>query len=384
MKIIFEYSKLYDTLLTLNKMFSDSSIDTSYKNIQISVQNEKVYLMTLTPILGYKLSIEAELIDTEDTVISISLKELIMFLATYKKLSNSTATKICFSLEQNRIYCTVVEEDNETKECTESVNIFSFVSIPPTIKNFITVQDSYSYQELETYKLLRICKTLDKVIQPTIQGFNELQFKQGYASVRSNSFVMFLNSDLEMLEGVSLTSKLSKFLAKFLSDTNEKIQVYKDDRFLYIKPSENELIYAQYHVRQQDFELMINTFKNNVKLSILVNKTRLNEAIRRFKLYKEPINVTVKLKDKSIILKTTRLTQSLSLFSEDSLQDEEYSFSISSGVLDQIVSTAGSDENVRFSFCKTIKDTLALATSDKSEDWFTYVNAKILFKANLD
>lgn len=340
--------------------------------------------MTLTPILGYKLSIEAELIGTEDTVISISLKELIMFLATYKKLSNSTATKVCFSLEQNRIYCTVVEEDNETKECTESVNIFSLVSIPATIKNFITVQDSYSYQELETYKLLRICKTLDKVIQPTIQGFNELQFKQGYASVRSNSFVMFLNSDLEMLEGVSLTSKLSKFLAKFLSDNNEKIQVYKDDRFLYIKPSENELIYAQYHVRQQDFELMINTFKNNVKLSILVNKTRLNEAIRRFKLYKEPINVTVKLKDKSIILKTTRLTQSLSLFSEDSLQDEEYSFSISSGVLDQIVSTAGSDENIRFSFCKTIKDTLALATSDKSEDWFTYVNAKILFKANLD
>lgn len=384
MKIIFNYSKLYETLLSLNKIFSDSSIDQSYKNIQISVQNEKVYLMTLTPILGYKLSIEAELIGTEDTVISISLKELIMFLATYKKLSNSTATKICFSLEQNRIYCTVVEEDNETKECTESVNIFSLVSIPATIKNFITVQDSYSYQELETYKLLRICKTLDKVIQPTIQGFNELQFKQGYASVRSNSFVMFLNSDLEMLEGVSLTSKLSKFLAKFLSDTNEKIRVYKDDRFLYIKPSENELIYAQYHVRQQDFELMINTFKNNVKLSILVNKTRLNEAIRRFKLYKEPINVTVKLKDKSIILKTTRLTQSLSLFSEDSLQDEEYSFSISSGVLDQIVSTAGSDENVRFSFCKTIKDTLALATSDKSEDWFTYVNAKILFKANLD
>lgn len=384
MKIIFNYSKLYETLLSLNKIFSDSSIDQSYKNIQISVQNEKVYLMTLTPILGYKLSIEAELIDTEDTVISISLKELIMFLATYKKLSNSTATKVCFSLEQNRIYCTVVEEDNETKECTESVNIFSLVSIPATIKNFITVQDSYSYQELETYKLLRICKTLDKIIQPTIQGFNELQFKQGYASVRSNSFVMFLNSDLEMLEGVSLTSKLSKFLAKFLSDTNEKIQVYKDDRFLYIKPSENELIYAQYHVRQQDFELMINTFKNNVKLSILVNKTRLNETIRRFKLYKEPINVTVKLKDKSIILKTTRLTQSLSLFSEDSLQDEEYSFSISSGVLDQIVSTAGSDENVRFSFCKTIKDTLALATSDKSEDWFTYVNAKILFKANLD
>ena len=384
MKIIFNYSKLYETLLSLNKIFSDSSIDQSYKNIQISVQNEKVYLMTLTPILGYKLSIEAELIGTEDTVISISLKELIMFLATYKKLSNSTATKVCFSLEQNRIYCTVVEEDNETKECTESVNIFSLVSIPATIKNFITVQDSYSYQELETYKLLRICKTLDKVIQPTIQGFNELQFKQGYASVRSNSFVMFLNSDLEMLEGVSLTSKLSKFLAKFLSDTNEKIQVYKDDRFLYIKPSENELIYAQYHVRQQDFELMINTFKNIVKLSILVNKTRLNEAIRRFKLYKEPINVTVKLKDKSIILKTTRLTQSLSLFSEDSLQDEEYSFSISSGVLDQIVSTAGSDENIRFSFCKTIKDTLALATSDKSEDWFTYVNAKILFKANLD
>lgn len=384
MKIIFNYSKLYETLLSLNKIFSDSSIDQSYKNIQISVQNEKVYLMTLTPILGYKLSIEAELIGTEDTVISISLKELIMFLATYKKLSNSTATKVCFSLEQNRIYCTVVEEDNETKECTESVNIFSLVSIPATIKNFITVQDSYSYQELETYKLLRICKTLDKVIQPTIQGFNELQFKQGYASVRSNSFVMFLNSDLEMLEGVSLTSKLSKFLAKFLSDNNEKIQVYKDDRFLYIKPSENELIYAQYHVRQQDFELMINTFKNNVKLSILVNKTRLNEAIRRFKLYKEPINVTVKLKDKSIILKTTRLTQSLSLFSEDSLQDEEYSFSISSGVLDQIVSTAGSDENIRFSFCKTIKDTLALATSDKSEDWFTYVNAKILFKANLD
>lgn len=384
MKIIFDYSKLYETLLSLNKIFSDSSIDQSYKNIQISVQNEKVYLMTLTPILGYKLSIEAELIGTEDTVISISLKELIMFLATYKKLSNSTATKVCFSLEQNRIYCTVVEEDNETKECTESVNIFSLVSIPATIKNFITVQDSYSYQELETYKLLRICKTLDKVIQPTIQGFNELQFKQGYVSVRSNSFVMFLNSDLEMLEGVSLTSKLSKFLAKFLSDNNEKIQVYKDDRFLYIKPSENELIYAQYHVRQQDFELMINTFKNNVKLSILVNKTRLNEAIRRFKLYKEPINVTVKLKDKSIILKTTRLTQSLSLFSEDSLQDEEYSFSISSGVLDQIVSTAGSDENVRFSFCKTIKDTLALATSDKSEDWFTYVNAKILFKANLD
>ena len=384
MKIIFKYSKLYETLLSLNKIFSDSSIDQSYKNIQISVQNEKVYLMTLTPILGYKLSIEAELIGTEDTVISISLKELIMFLATYKKLSNSTATKVCFSLEQNRIYCTVVEEDNETKEYTESVNIFSLVSIPATIKNFITVQDSYSYQELETYKLLRICKTLDKIIQPTIQGFNELQFKQGYASVRSNSFVMFLNSDLEMLEGVSLTSKLSKFLAKFLSDNNEKIQVYKDDRFLYIKPSENELIYAQYHVRQQDFELMINTFKNNVKLSILVNKTRLNEAIRRFKLYKEPINVTVKLKDKSIILKTTRLTQSLSLFSEDSLQDEEYSFSISSGVLDQIVSTAGSDENIRFSFCKTIKDTLALATSDKSEDWFTYVNAKILFKANLD
>ena len=34
------------------------------------------------------------------------------------------------------------------------------------------------------------------------------------------------------------------------------------------------------------------------------------------------------------------------------------------------------------SFCKTIKDTLVLATSDKSDDWFTYVNAKILFKAN--
>lgn len=382
MKIIFDYSKLYETLLSLNKIFSDSSIDQSYKNIQISVQNEKVYLMTLTPILGYKLSIEASVSDMEDTFISISLKELIMFLATYKKLSNSTATKVCFSLEQNQLYCTVVEEDNETKECTESVNIFSLVSIPATIKNFIAAQDTYSYQELEAIKLLQICKTLDKIVQPAIQGFNELQFKQGYVSVRSNSFVIFLNSDLEILEGVSLTSKLSKFLAKFLSGTNEKIQVYKDDRFLYIKPSENEFIYAQYNVRQQDLGLMINTFKNNVKLSILVNKTRLSEMIRRFKLYKEPINVTVKLKDKSIILKTTRLTQSLSLFSEDSLQDEEYSFSISSGVLDQIVNTAGSDENVKLSFCKTIKDTLVLATSDKSDDWFTYVNAKILFKAN--
>ena len=382
MKIIFDYSKLYETLLSLNKIFSDSSIDQSYKNIQISVQNEKVYLMTLTPILGYKLSIEASVSDTEDTFISISLKELIMFLATYKKLSNSTATKVCFSLEQNQLHCTVVEEDNETKECTESVNIFSLVSIPATIKNFIAAQDTYSYQELEATKLLQICKTLDKIVQPAIQGFNELQFKQGYVSVRSNSFVIFLNSDLEILEGVSLTSKLSKFLAKFLSGTNEKIQVYKDDRFLYIKPSENEFIYAQYNVRQQDLGLMINTFKNNVKLSILVNKTRLSEMIRRFKLYKEPINVTVKLKDKSIILKTTRLTQSLSLFSEDSLQDEEYSFSISSGVLDQIVNTAGSDENVRLSFCKTIKDTLVLATSDRSDDWFTYVNAKILFKAN--
>ena len=382
MKIIFDYSKLYETLLSLNKIFSDSSIDQSYKNIQISVQDEKVYLMTLTPILGYKLSIEASVSDMEDTFISISLKELIMFLATYKKLSNSTATKVCFSLEQNQLHCTVVEEDNETKECTESVNIFSLVSIPATIKNFIAAQDTYSYQELEATKLLQICKTLDKIVQPAIQGFNELQFKQGYVSVRSNSFVIFLNSDLEILEGVSLTSKLSKFLAKFLSGTNEKIQVYKDDRFLYIKPSENEFIYAQYNVRQQDLGLMINTFKNNVKLSILVNKTRLSEMIRRFKLYKEPINVTVKLKDKSIILKTTRLTQSLSLFSEDSLQDEEYSFSISAGVLDQIVNTAGSDENVKFSFCKTIKDTLALATSDKSDDWFTYVNAKILFKAN--
>lgn len=382
MKIIFDYSKLYETLLSLNKIFSDSSIDQSYKNIQISVQNEKVYLMTLTPILGYKLSIEASVSDTEDTFISISLKELIMFLATYKKLSNSTATKVCFSLEQNQLHCIVVEEDNETKECTESVNIFSLVSIPATIKNFIAAQDTYSYQELEATKLLQICKTLDKIVQPAIQGFNELQFKQGYVSVRSNSFVIFLNSDLEILEGVSLTSKLSKFLAKFLSGTNEKIQVYKDDRFLYIKPSENEFIYAQYNVRQQDLGLMINTFKNNVKLSILVNKTRLSEMIRRFKLYKEPINVTVKLKDKSIILKTTRLTQSLSLFSEDSLQDEEYSFSISSGVLDQIVNTAGSDENVKLSFCKTIKDTLVLATSDKSDDWFTYVNAKILFKAN--
>lgn len=382
MKIIFDYSKLYETLLSLNKIFSDSSIDQSYKNIQISVQNEKVYLMTLTPILGYKLSIEASVSDMEDTFISISLKELIMFLATYKKLSNSTATKVCFSLEQNQLHCIVVEEDNETKECTESVNIFSLVSIPATIKNFIAAQDTYSYQELEATKLLQICKTLDKIVQPAIQGFNELQFKQGYVSVRSNSFVIFLNSDLEILEGVSLTSKLSKFLAKFLSGTNEKIQVYKDDRFLYIKPSENEFIYAQYNVRQQDLGLMINTFKNNVKLSILVNKTRLSEMLRRFKLYKEPINVTVKLKDKSIILKTTRLTQSLSLFSEDSLQDEEYSFSISAGVLDQIVNTAGSDENVKFSFCKTIKDTLALATSDKSDDWFTYVNAKILFKAN--
>ena len=382
MKIIFDYSKLYETLLSLNKIFSDSSIDQSYKNIQISVQNEKVYLMTLTPILGYKLSIEANVSDTEDTVISISLKELIMFLATYKKLSNSTATKVCFSLEQNQLHCIVVEEDNETKQCTESVNIFSLASIPATIKNFIAVQDTYSYQELEATKLLQICKTLDKIVQPAIQGFNELQFKQGYVSVRSNSFVIFLNSDLEVLEGISLTSKLSKFLAKFLSGTNEKIQVYKDNRFLYIKPSENEFIYAQYNVRQQDLGLMINTFKNNVKLSILVNKTRLSEMIRRFKLYKEPINVTVKLKDKSIILKTTRLTQSLSLFSEDSLQDEEYSFSISAGVLDQIVNTAGSDENVKFSFCKTIKDTLALATSDKSDDWFTYVNAKILFKAN--
>lgn len=382
MKIIFDYSKLYETLLSLNKIFSDSSIDQSYKNIQISVQNEKVYLMTLTPILGYKLSIEANVSDTEDAVISISLKELIMFLATYKKLSNSTATKVCFSLEQNQLHCIVVEEDNETKQCTESVNIFSLASIPATIKNFIAAQDTYSYQELEATKLLQICKTLNKIVQPAIQGFNELQFKQGYVSVRSNSFVIFLNSDLEVLEGVSLTSKLSKFLAKFLSGTNEKIQVYKDDRFLYIKPSENEFIYAQYNVRQQDLGLMINTFKNNVKLSILVNKTRLSEMIRRFKLYKEPINVTVKLKDKSIILKTTRLTQSLSLFSEDSLQDEEYSFSISVGVLDQIVNTAGSDENVKFSFCKTIKDTLALATSDKSDNWFTYVNAKILFKAN--
>lgn len=382
MKIIFDYSKLYETLLSLNKIFSDSSIDQSYKNIQISVQNEKVYLMTLTPILGYKLSIEASVSDMEDTFISISLKELIMFLATYKKLSNSTATKVCFSLEQNQLHCIVVEEDNETKQCTESVNIFSLASIPATIKNFIAAQDTYSYQELEATKLLQICKTLDKIVQPAIQGFNELQFKQGYVSVRSNSFVIFLNSDLEILEGVSLTSKLSKFLAKFLSGTNEKIQVYKDDRFLYIKPSENEFIYAQYNVRQQDLGLMINTFKNNVKLSILVNKTRLSEMIRRFKLYKEPINVTVKLKDKSIILKTTRLTQSLSLFSEDSLQDEEYSFSISAGVLDQIVNTAGSDENVKFSFCKTIKDTLVLATSDKSDDWFTYVNAKILFKAN--
>ena len=338
--------------------------------------------MTLTPILGYKLSIEAELLDKEDTIISISLKELIMFLATYKKLSLSTATKVCFLLEQNQLHCIVVEEDNETKKCTESVNIFNLASIPATIKNFIAVQDTYSYLEIETTKLLHICKTLDKVVQPTIQGFNELQFRQGYVSVRSNSFVMFLKSDLEIFENVGLTSKLSKFLAKFLSDAKQVIQIYKDDRFLYIKPSETEFIYAQYNVRQQDLSLMINTFKNNVKLSILVNKIRLSEIIRRFKLYKEPINILVKLQDKTLTFKTSRLTQSTSFFSEDSLQDEEYSFSISAGVLDQIINTTGTDENVKLSFCKTIKGTLALATSDSSDDWFTYVNAKILFKAN--
>lgn len=382
MKIIFEYSKLYDTLLVLNKMFSDSSIDTSYKNIQISVQDDKVYLMSLTPILGYKLHIEAELFDKQDIVLSISLKELIMFLATYKKLSYYIATKVYFILENNQLHCTVVEENTETKECTESSNIFSLASIPATIKNFITAQDNYSYQDVETAKLLQVCKTLDKVIQPTIQGFNELQFKQGYVSARSKSFVMFLKTDLELLEGISMTSKLSKFLTKFLPSIKDSVKLYKDDKFLYIKPSDNEFIYAQYLVRQYDLSLMINTFKNNVKLSITVDKIRLLEVLRRFKLYKEPITIELKLKDKSLTLKTSRLTQAMSFISDEEMQDEEYSLAISSDVLSQIVNTVGESNNVKISLCKTVKDTLALATHDESDDWFTYVNAKILFKAN--
>jgi hypothetical protein len=227
-----------------------------------------------------------------------------------------------------------------------------------------------------------VCKTLDKVIQPTIQGFNELQFKQGYVSARSKSFVMFLKTDLELLEGISMTSKLSKFLTKFLPSIKDSVKIYRDDKFLYIKPSDNEFIYAQYLVRQYDLSLMINTFKNNVKLSITVDKTRLLEILRRFKLYKEPITIELKLKDKSLTLKTSRLTQTMSFISEEELQDEEYSLAISSDVLSQIVNTTGESNNVKISFCKTVKDTLALATHDESEDWFTYVNAKILFKAN--
>jgi hypothetical protein len=72
----------------------------------------------------------------------------------------------------------------------------------------------------------------------------------------------------------------------------------------------------------------------------------------------------------------------MSFISEEELQDEEYSLAISSDVLSQIVNTTGESNNVKISLCKTVKDTLALATHDESDDWFTYVNAKILFKAN--
>ena len=401
MKLNFKYDNLLSDLTTVACVLSDSTVADDIKNIVMQVKDNRVTMMGISPSLVYKKKCHEDavsvVVDEGDSeFISLKIKELIDFLNTYKSLRKTVVDEVILETVSNKIRCTIVEKqltDDAFEEPRISLSHWMFASIPvkPNMLPFINIEVPDNVHNIHISNFSIHTKQLASILQPGTQVFSNLYFSKDYVYAQSNAFTSFMRnqttSETDVFTDINLSYRTVNFIEKVASSTTSEdtIGVAKDDRYLFIITNNDEVIYTIYGTKLQPYSAYIDSFqKDNC---ILINRFYLREALKRFSLKNDSIDITIKPQDNVIEMKNSLFDQQLEITNKkgfegvDSIHLNIMPNVLGNGIIcDDICEQVGTEDLCLY-YCMSAKGAHVLCISDllkydSDNLWFTYMNAK--------
>ena len=411
MKVNFKYDDFLANLLTVANVLNESTVSEDIKNVIIQVDGNDVTVMGVTSLLVYKKKVGADAVtviredgDKDSEYLSVKIKELIDFLNTYKSLRKTVVDEVILETVRNteskniiRIRCTVVEKTipvDEFDEPKTSISHWMFNAVPvkPNMLPFINMQVPEGITQINLSKYSIHTKQLANILQPGAGIHSSLHFTKDWVYAKGNAFSTYMRNqtteETEVFTDVDLAYRTVNFIERIASNSTSEdtIGVAKDDKFIFFVTNKDEVIYTAYTVtRDTTYAGCIEAFtKDNC---ILVNRFSLREALKRFSLKNDSINVTIKLSDGVVEMKNSMFDQQLAILNQKGFEGlDEVHFSIMPNILgsgiicDDISEQAGSEELCLY-YCTTSKGINILCLSDllkydSDNLWFTYMNTK--------
>lgn len=401
MRLNFKYDDLLSNLVTVTNVVSDSTVSDDIKNVIIQV-TDSVTVMGVTSMLVYKKTVSPDAVTFEkaegDTdFISVRVKELIDFLSTYKSLRKTVVDEVILETTQNKIRCTVVEKTIPADEFEEPITslshwMFNAIPVRPNMMPLINMELPADIQQIHLSKFSIHTKQLANILQPGSGIYSSLHFTKDWVYAKGNAFSSYMRNqtaeETDVFTDIDLAYRTVNFIERIASNTTaeETVGVAKSDKFIFFVTNNDEVIYTIYsESKDPTYMNCIEAFtKDNC---ILVNRFSLREALKRFSLKNDSINVTINLADGVVNMKNSMFEQQLAILNQKGFDEvETIHFSIMPNILgngiicDDICEQAGSEELCLY-YCVTTKGIKILCISDllkfdSDNLWFTYMNTK--------
>lgn len=401
MRLNFKYDDLLANLVTVASVLSDSTVSEDIRNVIIQV-NDSVTIMGVTSLLVYKKTVSPEAVSFEKAeddseFISIKIKELIDFLNTYKSLRRTVVDEVILETDKNKIKCIVVEKTVPADEFDEpkvstSRWMFNAVPVKPNMMPLINMELPAEVTQVNLSKFSIHTKQLANILQPGTGIYSSLHFTKDWVYAKGNAFSSYMRNqtaeETDVFTDVDLAYRTVNFIERIASSSTaeDTIGVAKNEKFIFFVTNNDEIIYTLYTVsKDPTYTNCIEAFtKDNC---ILVNRFSLREALKRFTLKNDSINVTINLTDGVVDMKNSMFEQQLTILNQKGFEGvENIHFSIMPNILgsgiicDDICEQAGSEELCLY-YCTTSKGIKVLCLSDllkfdSDNLWFTYMNTK--------
>lgn len=401
MRLNFKYDDLLANLVTVANVLNESTVSDDIKNVIIQI-NDSVTIMGVTSLLVYKKTVSPEAVSFEKAegdseFLSVKIKELIDFLNTYKSLRSTIVDEVIFETEGNKIKCTVVEKTIPADEFDEpkvstSRWMFNAVPVKPNMLPLINMELPAEVTQINLSKFSIHTKQLANILQPGTGIYSSLHFTKDWVYAKGNAFSSYMRNqtaeETDVFTDVDLAFRTVNFIERIASNSTaeDTIGVAKNEKFIFFVTNNDEVIYTLYTVlKDPTYTNCIEAFtKDNC---ILVNRFSLREALKRFSLKNDSINVTINLTDGVVDMKNSMFEQQLTILNQKGFEGvENIHFSIMPNILgsgiicDDICEQAGSEELCLY-YCTTSKGIKVLCLSDllkfdSDNLWFTYMNTK--------
>ena len=400
MKLSFVYDNLVSNLINVSNALSDGNIGEDLKNIIMKIDTDSVTLIGATSSLLYKKAIKEEGVSVtkeegDNNYIAVKIKELVDFLNTYKSLRNTVVDEVIFEVVENKLKCTVVEKPSDD-EYSDKVSLshwmFNLVPIKPNLMPFIETEMPSNSDEMKFSSLGVHTKQLAKILQAGTSTYSKLFFTKDYVYARSNAFTIFMQNETadetSVFSDIALSYRAVNFIEKVSSSytSDDIIRVAKDERYIYIETSDNELIYTVYDNKLSDISKIVNAF--NKDNCIQVNRYSLKEALKRFSLKNDSITITIKPNEGVVDMRNSLFDQQLGILDKKGFEDKDSirfqlmpSVLNSSIICDDLCEQAGTEVLLMY-YCITERGIASIFLSDflsynNNPCWFTNMSTKL-------